>query len=209
MTGSTPFDALAPEYHILWNNSQRSRVWSEIDPLFHLGDRILDLGCGTGEDALHLAEAGVDVFGIDASSKMIEIAAARGAKVRRLGIENLAKLNERFHGAISNFGALNCVQDLRPVAAQLARLVLPGGVVAICIMGSFAWGETLKFAAKLNLGRAIRRWSGHTTWRGTDVFYHSSRQVRVAFAPEFSFERRVSIGRGDHQLYLFRRRAVC
>ena len=209
MTGSTPFDALAPEYHILWNNSQRSRVWSEIDPLFHPGDRILDLGCGTGDDALHLAEAGVDVFGIDASSKMIEIAASRGAKVQRLGIEDLAKFNERFHGAISNFGALNCVQDLRPVAVQLARLVLAGGVVAICIMGSFAWGETLKSAAKLDLRRATRRWSGHATWRGTDVFYHASRQVRAAFAPEFSFERRVSIGRGDHQLYLFRRRAAC
>jgi ubiquinone/menaquinone biosynthesis C-methylase UbiE len=207
--GFTPFDVLASNYDRLWSNSQRSKVWREIDSLFHSGDRILDLGCGTGVDALHFAERGVDVFGIDASSQMIEIAASRGARVQRLSIEELAELDGRFHGAISNFGVLNCAQDLRPVAVQLARLVGAGGAVAICLMGRFAWGETLTCAGKLDWRRAVRRWSGRAAWRGMEVFYHSSRQVRAAFAHEFSFKRRVSIGRGDHQLYLFQRRSVC
>lgn len=209
MTNPTPFDAFAREYHILWNNSQRSEVWSEIDPLFHPGDRILDLGCGPGDDALHFAERGVEVLGIDDSWKMIEIAMERGVEIQRLKIQELATLEGEFSGAISNFGALNCVADLPAVAVQLGRLVLSGGPVAICIMGRFAWGEMLAFARKLDWRRAIRRWRGHAMWRGTEVFYYSSRKVRAAFTPEFSLERHISIGRGDHQLYLFRRRSKC
>jgi len=204
---ASPFDAIARDYGILWNNSQRSQVWNEIDSLFCPGDRILDLGCGTGEDAMHFVGRGVDVFGIDASPNMVEIARSRGVTVQRMEIERLHTLEGQFHGAISNFGALNCVADLRPSAAQLSRLIRPGGAVALCLMGRFAWGETLKFVCKLNWRRAVRRWSGRAIWRGMEVYYHSSPQIRAALAPEFMFERRVSIGRGDHQLYLFRRGA--
>ena len=56
---------------------------------------------------------------------------------------------------------------------------------------------------------AAKRWLGHTHWRGIDVYYPASRQIRAAFAPWFEFERRVAIGRGDHQLYIFRRRVGC
>jgi len=203
---STAFDALAADYHLLWNNSQRSQVWREVDSLFYSGDRVLDLGCGTGDDALHLAECSIDVLGIDASAKMVQIAVARGVAAQRFRIEDLSALEGQFSGAISNFGALNCVADLRPVATQLARLVRGGGAVAICIMARFAWGETLAFARKLDFRRAVRRWPGRTIWRGMAIFYYSSRQMRNAFAPEFLLQRRISIGRGDHQLYVFRRR---
>jgi ubiquinone/menaquinone biosynthesis C-methylase UbiE len=206
---STPFDTIAPVYDQLWNSPQRGHVWSVIDSCFRPGDRVLDLGCGTGDDALHLAERGVDVVGIDAAEKMIDVAVSRGVTARRLGIEDLAVLSERFSGAISNFGALNCIVDLCPVAAQLARLVRPGGIVAICIMGRFAWGETLASVSKWEWGKAARRWSGRAVWRGMDVFYHSSQYVRAAFESEFTFDRRVSIGHGDHQLYIFRRRLGC
>jgi SAM-dependent methyltransferase len=228
----TAFDALAADYGRLWSEaargrSQRTRVWREIDRLFHAGDCVLDLGCGTGDDALHLAERGVAVIGIDASEKMVEIARGRGVDARRMRMEDFGRvgfsprgalashpdceaeasrgLKPAFHGAISNFGALNCVEDLRPVAAGLGRLVRPGGAVAICLMGRFSPAETIRFLAKLEWRKAARRWSGRARWRGVEVFYHSSRLIRSAFAADFVFERRVSIGWGDHQLYVFRR----
>ena len=69
---ATPFDQLAPGYRQAWTDSptghrQRAAVWREIDGLFHRGNRVLDLGCGIGDDALHLADLGVSVHGIDSS----------------------------------------------------------------------------------------------------------------------------------------------
>jgi SAM-dependent methyltransferase len=205
---TSPFDGLASRYSELWTGTprgreQRTAVWREIDGLFRAGDRVLDLGCGPGDDALHLASRGIDVIGIDAAPKMVELARSRGVKAFVLAIEDLdtgVGPPPAFSGAISNFGALNCVADLHPVAAQLARLVQPAGPVAICLMGRFCF---------TGLRHAARRWSGQTQWRGIEVYYPTSRQVRADFAPWFTFERRVAIGRGDHQLYIFRRRAEC
>jgi SAM-dependent methyltransferase len=198
---TTPFDALAPSYNALWTDTphgrdQRNAVWCEIDGLFRAGDRVLELGCGIGDDAVHLLELGVEVIGIDAAPKMVGIARSRGVNASLLAIEDLHRLAEPFSGAISNFGALNCVADLRPVAAQLARLVQPSAPIAICLMGRFCFTD---------LRHADKRLFGHTQWRGMDVYYPTSRRIRAAFAPWFIFERRISIGHGDHQLYIFRR----
>ena len=199
---TTAFDLLAADYRRLWSDapvgrSQRAQVWRHIDPLFQPGDRILDLGCGTGDDALHFRERGVRVYGIDASEKMVGAAQARGVDAQRLALEDLNRLEGTYSGAISNFGALNCVADLRPIAARLKRLIEPGGPLAICIMARFA---------PVDWRHAAQRWRGRASWRGIDVYYHSSRQMRAAFASDFVFCKRVSIGWGDHQLYLFRRR---
>ncbi len=211
---SSPFDTLAPDYAALWTEtprgaSQRARVWRSLDRLFQPGDEVLDLGCGAGDDAVHLGARGVKMFGIDASEKMIALAQARGVRARRLAIEELDRLEGPFSGAISNFGALNCVASLRPVAEQLARLVRPGGAAALCVMGRFAPLETLRFLCKFDWAAATRRWRGQARWRGIEVYYHSSAQMRKAFANGFIFEGRVFIGGGDHELYIFRRRKEC
>ena len=60
------FDLLAADYDRTWTNSgagrlQRDAVWRHLLPLFHSGDWVLDLGCGTGEDAQHLSRLGIRV----------------------------------------------------------------------------------------------------------------------------------------------------
>src|SRR5271157_3989256 len=82
-SAAPPFDLIAARYDALWTTTpigraQRDLVWRDVDPLFHPGDRILDVGCGTGEDAAHLAARGVSVYATDPSPAMIHLAAARG-----------------------------------------------------------------------------------------------------------------------------------
>lgn len=195
---TAPFDQIAPAYARLWSETphgraQRQQVWRQFDGVFRAGDRVLDLGCGTCDDALHLAARGVEVVGIDASQKMVELGRARGADARLLPIEQLARLPGPFSGAISNFGALNCVRDLRRVARELARLLNPEARAALCVMGRFRWREP-------------RRWWGRAHWRGIPVYYRSAREISRDFAPEFRLRRRVSIGGGDHLFLLFERR---
>ena len=80
---------------------------------------VLDLGCGTGEDAQQLGRAGVRVRAIDASPEMVRIARHRGVDAEVGNIEELEHLDGTFDGVISDFGALNCVEDLAAVAAFL------------------------------------------------------------------------------------------
>ncbi len=198
---SSAFDQIAPRYQELWTDSakglsQRAQVWMELDRQFRAGDRILDLGCGIGDDALHLASRGVAVYGIDKSPQMVGIARERGVDAEQLAIEELRRLHRVFDGAISDFGALNCVEDLAAVSGELARLIRPGGTLALCLMGRFCWQD---------LRHAFHRLRGRALWRGMDIRYWSRREVETAFGRYFALLRRVPIGGGDHQLYVLRR----
>jgi SAM-dependent methyltransferase len=208
---TSPFDALAPLYAAQWSESregrsQREQVWREIDAVFQPGDRVLDVGCGIGDDAVHLRKRGIEVIAIDSSARMIEIARARGVPARHLSLEDTewGRL-AAFDGVLSNFGALNCLPDLPAAARIIAPLIRPHGALAICTLSRFSARETLRFLLRGDLRRATRRWSGHTVWRGLDIYYRGRRQTQRAFAPYFTLLRRIPIGSGDHQLYLFQR----
>lgn len=193
-TAGTAFDGLASKYDNLWNRtaigiSQRHAVWSRVDPLFHPGDLILDLGCGTGEDAIHYQARGVHVYAIDASAAMVKIARERGVNADQCSIEAIANLKAKFNGVLSNFGALNCVDDLRSAGSQLGRLVLRGGFAAICVMASFCLWETSHFLIHGRVLEAFRRFRRSTvrTSLGLDISYPSAAHVRQAFSDQFAF----------------------
>ena len=123
------FDRVAARYDELWTNTaigraQRDLVWRDMEALFQPGERIFDIGCGTGEDAAHFAARGIAVYATDASPAMIGIAQARGGfSAAVCSAEELTQTGGVFDGAISNFGALNCVQDLPDVARSLGRSI--------------------------------------------------------------------------------------
>jgi SAM-dependent methyltransferase len=147
-----PFDAIAERYDETFTSSkigqaQRASVWKELEKAFHAGDRILELGCGTGVDACFLAQRGTTVFACDSSPQMIA-AAQRNARdlitstgagavdLQLLRAEEILSLRNRgpFDGAFSNFGALNCIENLRSLAVDLAALLKPGSSLLLCLM---------------------------------------------------------------------------
>ena len=202
MTAPAAFDDLARRYDALWTatpagRAQRDLVWRHTDPLFGAGDAVLDIGCGTGKDAAHFAARGIAVHATDASPAMIREAARRGgftAEVMRA--EDLAEAPGHYDGAFSNFGALNCVEDLTAVSAALAALVRPGGRVAICVIGRFCLWEMVYYALRLQFASALRRVRHRTVMSrfGVRVHYRSARQLRDAFAPRFVCQRWMGIG---------------
>jgi SAM-dependent methyltransferase len=197
---ASPFDRIANSYQQLWDDSeagglQRAAVWRYLKPLVRARDRVLDLGCGTGEDALRFARLGANVTGIDASPEMVRIACERGVDARLCRIEDIGALQTKFDGAVSSFGALNCVADLTALREPLARMIVPGGYLAICIMGRFCFLETVWYLLSGDPRKAMRRWRGSTSSSlGLRVFYPSSRQIEQAFAPKFQLETSAGIG---------------
>ena len=201
MSARAAFDAIARRYDQVWTESpagraQRDLVWREWDPVFSPNDRILDIGCGTGVDAAHYASRGVIVEGVDRSLEMIRIAQARGGfSARVLGAEELADLEGPYDGAYSNFGALNCVADLGGVSANLARLIRPGGVLAICTLGRFCAWEFLYYSVRGRFRKALRRARGSAkSSLGIDVSYPSVARLENAFRPAFKLRGWMGIG---------------
>lgn len=194
------FDEIAARYDDLWTNApvgrlQREAVWRRVDPLVSVGDEVLDLGCGTGADALHLLQAGARVSGIDVSPEMVRIARARGVNARLLPIEEINSISGPYDMILSNFGALNCVERLGPLCDPLARLVRPHGHLAICLLGRFCLWETAYFTVRGQFGKAARRWSGQAvTTAGATVYYPSAQEVRRALSPCFEAVADVGIG---------------
>lgn len=200
-----PFDALAADYDASFTDSLvgrclRRAVWRHLDAAFAAGDRVLDLGCGTGEDALHLGRRGVAVLAADRSAEMTAIARSKIAEaglearveVRPAAIEDFLSgpfedpWERPLDGAYSNFGAINCVADLEAVAEGLAACLQPGARVLLCLTGPLVSWEWLWFLARGRPAEAFRRMRGRDVrWRGTTVRYPSIRAVRRALRSDF------------------------
>jgi len=185
----------------------RRATWSWLDRAFGDGERVLELNCGTGEDALHLAERGVRVLATDASAGMLEVArkkilaedATGRIELRQLCIESIATLEGEFRGhfdgAFSNFGGLNFVGDLRTVARSLAPLIKPGGRLVLCVVGPTALWEWIWFLVRGKPIQALRRLEpGGATWRGVKVRYPSIGMTKRKFSPFFRTVRVGGIG---------------
>lgn len=186
------FDVIADRYDDLWSNTaagywQRQAVWEVIVPLFRAGERILDVGCGTGADAVRLMAAGLEVLAVDASLEMVRVARRKEIPAEHLAAEELDRLDGSFDGALSNFGVLNCIPALDTFAEQLGRLVKRGGYVALCYMGKFCAWETAHYLRSGQIQKAARRWSPALTPTslGVNVRYPSVRRVLRAFHPAF------------------------
>jgi ubiquinone/menaquinone biosynthesis C-methylase UbiE len=80
VNAAVAFVRIAATYDAQWTDrpvgrAQRDLVWRNADRLFHAGDAILDIGCGTGEDAAHFTARGVRVHATDVSAQMTRVPA--------------------------------------------------------------------------------------------------------------------------------------
>jgi len=137
---------------------------------FGAGQHVLELGCGTGEEAVALARDGIRVLATDVSSRMLDVARGKvsaagleqAVQTRQLAAGELSVLldelgREAFDGAYSSFGALNGEPDLSAVGSALAELVRPGGRLVVSVMNRFYPFETLWYLAHGHPRQAVRR----------------------------------------------------
>lgn len=163
------------------------------------GSRLLDLGCGTGLDAVELAARGYRVTAIDWSPEMVRRTGARARELRLaervsaclLGIHELDRLDGAFDGIYSNLGPLNCVPDLAGAARSCARLLTAGGSMVASVIGRVCPWEIAFYAARGHPRRALVRFArgavpvglgGRVVW----TRYYTPRRFYGAFAPWFT-----------------------
>lgn len=201
------FDPLAATYDDSFTHTKigqylREQVHTRLEQHFHTGDHVLELGCGTGEDALRLARRGVHVTATDVSEGMLDILRHKTLGHSLISIENLDLRNigtgvslpnalEAFDGIFSNFGPMNCLEDWKPLALWLARQVKLGGIVGLGVMSPFCLWEPLWHGLHGDFKTATRRWRKTTLFQADNqtksitVTYPTIRRITRDFSPHF------------------------
>ena len=101
------------------------------------GERLLDLGIGTGLSSQNFAKAGLEVYGLDGSAAMLAACEAKGF-ARELKEWDLQQVpwpyeDSRFNHVLA-CGLFHFFSDLEPSFAEAARLLEPAGVFAFTVM---------------------------------------------------------------------------
>jgi SAM-dependent methyltransferase len=207
------FDAAADGFDarfIPWKSveAQRRAVRSALAEAFRPGARLIEIGAGTGEDALWLAERGRQVLMTDVSPAMMAVAAAKSAgrvKAAVVAAEEFDKLAETlagetpFDGAYSVFAGLNCVSDLTTFGRGIARLLRPGAPLLLVMFGTCCPGEMVVETIRgrpRNAFRRLRRGDVPARLAGKDfaVRYHRRADLVRMLGPSFELEARQGIG---------------
>jgi SAM-dependent methyltransferase len=207
---ASPFDEMAADYDESFTRTAcatalRELVWRRLPAVFRGGGCILELGCGTGEDAIQLARSGHHVVATDASAEMIGVARlkalAAGCASRIdfhvLPMESLQVLprDRRFDGVFSNFGAVNCVANLPRLAELLSARLRKDAPLMFVAMGRFVPWEWLWYGLRGDGRRAFRRLRREgVEWRGTTIRYPTPRQLATALRPGFRREHVRALG---------------
>jgi ubiquinone/menaquinone biosynthesis C-methylase UbiE len=193
------YDGLLSENRI--NRYMRQQVLQQHLGAFHMGDRLLEIGCGTGDEALELASKGCDVVAIDPSEDMLRIAKEKASREsfghRVTFLKGYARdvgrlLSEfgdaSFHGAYSSF-SLSYERDLNRMRDGLVRLLRPEGLLMMAVMNRFCATELVIATVALHPSLAGRRLSPVIAHKvgtvSTEVFSRTVAEVKHVFAGFF------------------------
>ena len=156
-------------FHMPWDGGPRNELVELVESRRIPPSRAIDLGCGTGSNAVFLAQHGFDVTGVDYSSAAIEKARerARAAKVLvKFMVDDLTDLRH-VTGPFDLLVDYGVLDDLRPKDRDLyVQNVLPlahPGTRYLLYTWEWPlrWWERATFAAALEPGEVERRFGAH------------------------------------------------
>ncbi|MEW5798354.1 MAG: methyltransferase domain-containing protein [Bacteroidota bacterium] len=198
------FSAQAPLFDTIQNSSvmltwMRSFVHRHVAEYLKPGDTILDINAGTGIDAVHFAQQGYAVHAMDIAAGMVnEIR----KKVSSLHLEERITAEQRsftdagnlapkqFDHIFSNFGGLNCVDNIAPVAKQLRMILKPGGFVTLVVMPPVCPWEVMH-VLKGEVSVGLRRFHkegimAHIEGVHFRTYYHPVSKIVQSFGDDFT-----------------------
>ncbi|MBE0636014.1 class I SAM-dependent methyltransferase [Candidatus Bipolaricaulota bacterium] len=133
-----PYSKLAQVYDIGWGDfaeSCQSFMSETLSSYGIVSGKLLELACGTGILATHLARLGHVVLGIDRSPEMIEVASSRGAHVSGVQFEiadmRAFALGSQFDAVLCLFDSLNyltVLDDVEQTFRSVSSLLRCGGL---------------------------------------------------------------------------------
>lgn len=146
---------------------QRNLVWKYLNGLLIAQEpiKILELNCGTGEDAIRLAKNGNTVIATDISEGMLNIARSKAKSsnvhFQKLDINRIDKytFDTEFDLVFSNFGGLNCLDNevITKLGVSISKLLRKNGKFVAVVMPDKCIWESFYFVMKRDFEKAFRR----------------------------------------------------
>ena len=142
----------------------RAAVAERVPP----GGRLLDLGCGSGLDAVWFGHQRYRVVAVDGSRAMVEEAQRRvsaeglapSIDVQHCAIEEVDRAGLGVFDAVySDLGPLNCVDDLASAARKIAGVLRPDGTLVASVMARVCIPEIALYTARGRFARARVRFA--------------------------------------------------
>lgn len=173
-------------------------------------DVLVEVGCGTGVEALKISREVRAVVATDISPAMIEILEKKLASrlehgtviAGRIGASEILRAKELAPGkavrvAYSFNGALNCEPELGTFVTQLSYLLQQGGYFVCSVRNTICLTEMLSHAAVLQFGRATprKRQPIMISVGGMDIpsRYYPPGEFARFFKPRFELKRMVAL----------------
>lgn len=120
------------------------------------GGKLLEIGCGLGNDLCQIARRGLDATGIDIAPRAVELAqqhlASRDLKatVMRANCEDLPFASDSFDIVYSS-GVIQHTPNIKAAAAEILRVLRPGGTLVIILYHRYSWFNLLSKLTRTNV----------------------------------------------------------
>jgi len=163
------------------------------------GEKVLDVGVGTGIFALELMKRKADVTGIDVSEKMLDIARSKG--VTKVALGNAVSLDfpDGSFDLVVSITALEFIPDYEKAISEMVRVCRSGGRVVLGTLGSGScWALKRRRAARkdpASVFRQARFYSSGELSRAAEKTGHKAVVKGAIFAPPFDNAFCVFLGR--------------
>ena len=169
---------------------------------------ILELNCGTGEDALWFSNEGHQVLATDYSTEMIKMARkkvdSKNVDFKQMDINNIMELtknNRKFDLIFSNFGGLNCLNSsqLKSFLKNAKELLKDNGHIVLVIMGKDCVWDNIYLFFKGQWSSIFRRHSKKPVSVNLDgnsvsTYYYNPKDITFLVQNGLKSKRIVPIG---------------
>jgi cyclopropane fatty-acyl-phospholipid synthase-like methyltransferase len=216
------FDDIAQVYDADFTHSeigkiQRALVWDffqkQTENDIKEGTSLLEMNCGTGEDALFFAKQGIFVTATDISEEMLSVVEKKvksSAYQQNISFQKWDLTQEFsqknpspsfYKVAFSNFGGWNCLsaENITLLGKQLSALLTPNAKLFLVIMPRFCVWESLYFLYKRKWTQIFRRLSRKAIPAKlenvfVDTYYYSPKQIEKLLSPSFKVQAYQAVG---------------
>ncbi|MEO5776421.1 MAG: class I SAM-dependent methyltransferase [Flavobacterium sp.] len=198
---SPAFSSIYEEYETLSKENycdiyRRNTIRKHVETYLNPKDTILEINAGSGIDAVYFAKAGYNVLATDIADSAgiyiknkIKTEGLKNLEFQKCSFTDLSSIeNKKFNHIFSNYGGLNCTNNLEEIFSQFNDLLHPKGFVSLVIMPKFYPWEMATFL-KGNKN-AFRRWKKNGVLANVNnhlipTFYHSPKQIKRAMGNDF------------------------